>query len=350
MFATAIQNSSFQKMLEPLVKRLNGAAKAPSVTPTPEQEGTRFGEFPWDLRTVIAVFPPEAPFRYMHLNLLLGMTGVAYDQIENWEGDDVEDACDLQFCLEGRERSATHKAFYSIAKDVSHEPGAVRTSIGERVSLEGSWPRYTVRYSQPEEDLELTLELDSQPGMHWWAHLPRTYYHYTTFATCRFGWRWGDDAGELVVPVLHDHGWGRNMLPARLPLRVFRYEVLTLPGDGRALSLWTEGPGGVRLVNSGHLRPAHEEVGQRMDDYSCEVLEWETFGDYAGEPRRVPLRWRSTLRGPAGEFTYEARRRTPPRPVIGNGFLYAFDYEGQGSAVPGGPTTGEGYVEQFGAL
>lgn len=350
MFGAALQNVSFAKMLGPLVKRLNGAGDAPTAAPSREDDGTRFGEFPWDLRTVIAVFPPEAPFRFLNLNLLLGMTGIPFDRVETWEGGDPLDACDLQFCLEGRAGAVTHKGFYSVAEDVSYEEGAVQLGLGERLSFSGAWPRFEVRYAQPEADLELTLQLDSQPGIHWWAHIPRAYFHYTSFVTCRMTWRWGAEQGTLEVPALHDHGWGRNMLPARLPLRVFRYEVFSLPAGGQASTLWTEVPGGVQLVNTGHVRPEPGVPGQAMHDYACEVLEWETFANYAGEPRRVPRRWRGELHGPGGSFSYEAERKTAPRPVIGDGFMCAFDYEAHGSAVPGGRASGEGYVEQFGLL
>ena len=91
---------------------LDRSSKAARQRPDPAEDGTRFPEFPWDLRTIILLFPPEAPFRFMNLNLLLGLTGVPFDRIEQLEGLRTEDAFDLQFCLEGRERYATYKRYH----------------------------------------------------------------------------------------------------------------------------------------------------------------------------------------------------------------------------------------------
>ena len=179
----------------------------------------------------------------------------------------------------------------------------------------------------PETDLELSIELASWPGFHWWAHAPRIYCHYTSFCDCLLEWRWGGDRGSLELPALHDHGWGGNLLPLRTPLRVFRYEVLRLPEGDFAISLWTEGPFGIELKKSGVLR-WNQEHSQLMNRYECRVLDWETFDNYAGRPCRVPRRWVGRQIAGGAEFEYEAEMSTPPRAVLGNGFLFGFDYRG----------------------
>lgn len=338
--------SWLRRALVPAVRRLDRSAIAPNLAPTPEEESTRFPQFPWDLRTLIAVFPPDSPFRFLNLNVLLGMTGIPFDRPDRWRGKDPRDAFDLQLCLEGRERFATYKQYHSISQELSYQPKAVQFHLGERLHLAGAWPNYSIRYRQPEIGLELQARFESWPGFHWWAYFPGMYYHYTSFGDCKMEWKWGEQQGKLDLPALHDHGWGKNLLPLRLPLRLFRYEVLRLPAGGFAISLWTEAPGGFEVKSVGLHRP-DRGPSRFMDRYSCQVLEWETLANYAGRPCRVPRRWLGRQQDSRGEFRYEAVRSSEPRPVIGNGFLYAFDFQGEWLGS-GEKVAGEGYVEQLG--
>ncbi len=59
----------------------------------------------------------------------------------------------------------------------SYRPGTVDFRFGERLHFEGSWPAYQIRYGQPEEQLSLSLHLDSSADLHWWARAPRLYCH-----------------------------------------------------------------------------------------------------------------------------------------------------------------------------
>lgn len=336
-----------RRILIPIIDLLDRSAAAPHDQPSLREEGTRFPEFPWDLRTIIIVFPPEAPFLFLNLNVLLGITGLPFDQIEQWNGSDPKDAFDLQFCLEGRSRYATYKQYHSVARELCYRPDDVYFQLGDRLHFEGRWPKYRIRYSQPENNLDLSIELDSWEGFHWWAYAPGIYCHYTSFAHCRMEWQWNGEKGTTALPALHDHGWGKNLLPLRVPLKVFRYEVLLLPEGGFAISLWSEGPFGMELKNVGLLRWSPYQ-SRFMERYECQVLEWDQFDNYAGQPCRVPRRWLGRLRSNGDEFSYEARRKTEPRPVLGEGFLYGFDYQGQWSGSPNEKIEGEGYVEQLG--
>jgi hypothetical protein len=350
--AEARSRFSPRRAFLPILGLLDRSRKAAHQRPDPADDGTRFPEFPWDLRTLILLFPPEAPFRFMNLNLLLGATGTPFDRPERLGPLDAGDAFDLQFCLEGRKRCATYKRYHSIARELSHRPAAVELLLGERLRFEGSWPTYRVRYRQPEAGLSLTLHLDCWEDLQWWAHAPRLYCHYTSFGSCRMDWQWESESGAVEVPALHDHGWGRNLLPLRVPLRTFDYEVLQLPsaaeiGEGLAISLATEGPFGIELKKSGALRWGRRHL-QVMDRYERRVLEWETFENHAGTPCRVPRRWLGRLSGSGTRFEYEAQRGTEPRAVLGDGFLFGFDYRGvlgQERAVEG-----TGYAEQMGSV
>lgn len=352
--AEARSRFSPRRALSPFLGLLDRSSAMSRKKPGPGEDGTRFPEFPWDLRTIILLFPPWAPFRFMNLNLLLGLTGAPFDRPEELGALDRADAFDLQFCLEGRERCVTYKRYHSIARELSYRPAAVEFLLGERLRMLGSWPVYRIRYRQPEANLSLTLDFDSQEVLHWWAHAPRLYCHYTSFGRCRVEWQWESQGGALEVPALHDHGWGRNLLPLGVPLRSFRYEVLQLRSgsgnpDGLALSLWTEGPLGIELKKSGVLR-WNQGCSQLMNRTECRVLAWETFDNHAGKPCRMPRRWIGRLIAAGAEFEYEAERSTRPRAVLGNGFLFGFDYRG----VLSGPTRrtleGEGYGEQLGSL
>jgi hypothetical protein len=395
--AEARSRFSPRRGLVPILGLLDRSRKAAHQRPDPADDGTRFPEFPWDLRTLILLFPPEAPFRFMNLNLLLGSTGTLFDRPERMGALDAGDAFDLQFCLEGRERCATYKRYHSIARELSHRPAAVEFLLGERLRFEGSWPTYRIRYRQPEAGLSLTLHLDCWEDLQWWAHAPRLYCHYTSFGSCRMEWQWESESGAVEVPALHDHGWGRNLLPLRVPLRTFDYEVLQLraatedmegsevsqqqaatedmegsevsqqqatPEDteGLAISLATEGPFGIELKKSGVLRwgRRHRQV---MDRYERRVLEWESFENHAGTPCRVPRRWLGRLSGSGTRFEYEAQRGTEPRAVLGDGFLFGFDYRGvlgperaveDRNAMLERPlertVEGTGYAEQMGSL
>jgi hypothetical protein len=346
-----------RRALLPMLGLLDRSSKAACERPDPAEDGTRFPEFPWDLRTIILLFPPEAPFRFMNLNLLLGLTGVPFDRREQLGNLRAEDAVDLQFCLEGRERCATYKRYHSIGQELSYRPEAVEfvlgeSVLGERLRFEGSWPAYRIEYRQPEAELSCSLYFASFEDVHWWARVPRLYCHYTSFGSCRMEWRWVSEAGMLEVPALHDHGWGRNLLPLGVPLQVFRYEVLRVPigaGEtgGFAISLWTEGPFGMKLKQSGLLR-RHQERNSISTRVERRVLEWETFDNYAGRACRVPRRWLGRQIGDGAEFEYEAQRSTEPRAVLGNGFLCGFDYQGVWRGRTEERLEGEGYSEQLG--
>jgi len=333
----------------PLVHMLDRAPEAPHVQPLPEEEQTRFPAYPWDLRTVIIVFPQDSPFRYLNLNVLLGMTGVPFDQVERWHGPNPRDAFDLQLCLEAPNRCATYKQYHSISRELKYRPNDVYFELGQQLLFEGRWPEYRIRYTQPEINLELSLQLNSWKDFRWWAYTPGIYCHYTSFCDCRFQWQWEDDEGVLEVPALHDHGWGKNILPVRLPLKVFRYEVMRFPEGAFAISLWTEGPLRMELRNVGLIRwdkqpPVH------MNRYECKVLEWEMFSNYAGKECRVPRRWIGTQHGDRVEFHYEAVRTSLPRAVLGEGFLYGFGFQGRltGACPSSERIEGTGYVEQLG--
>jgi len=340
-----------RRALAPAIRLLDGAEKAPCETPSPSEECTRFPAFPWDLRTVILVFPPDTGLRFLNLNVTLGLTGVLFDQAQSWKGRDPRDAFDLQFCLEAGDKTVTYKQYHSIAAELSYRPNDVFFRLGDRLVFEGRWPEYRIRYAQPEKDFSIDFDLRSRRGLHWWAYSPGLYCHYTSFCDCRIEWSFGAAKGALGIPALHDHGWGKNALPLRLPLEVFRYEVMRLPWGAFALSLWTEGPLGMELKNVGLIR---EDSGPtlKMKRYECTVVEWEEVPNYMGILCRVPRRWVGTQRGEGIVFRYEAVRSTEPRAVLGEGFLYAFDYQGRFSGTTSFPSTveGAGYVEQLGRL
>ena len=338
-----------RRVLVPVVSLLDRSASASRDRPDPGEETTRFPTFPWDLRTVILVFPPGAPFRFLNLNVTLGLTGVPFDRPALWAGSDPRDAFDLQFCLEGKDRWAAYKRYYSVEGEVRYRSGEVDLEVGERLRFGGTWPDYRIRYRQPDIDLDLSLELNSRPGLHWWIRVPRLYSHYTSFCHCRLTWRWKGETGTAELPGLHDHGWGRTLLPLRAPLRLFRYEVLRLPEDAFAIALRTEGPAGLELRNVGLVRGDDGPI-RPVSRTTCRVLEWETFPNYEGRPCRVPRRWVGAMEGERGTFRYEAARATEPRAVLGEGFLHGFDYQGGWTDRAGEVIEGRGYVEQFGRV
>lgn len=341
-----------RRTLVPVVDFLDGSRGISNERPSSRDEGTRHPAFPWDLRTLILVFPPGSRFRFLNLNITLGLTGTPFDQAARWGRADPREAFDLQFCLQGEGEAVTRKACFTASRDLEYRQGVVHFRIADTLDFRGRWPHYLVGYRQPDRDLELTLEIDSRPGIQWWYRAPRLYCHYTSFCTCRMTWRLHGESGTLTEPLLHDHGWARNLLPLlRVPLRVFRYEVLRLSGDGHAISLWTEGPGRLQMRNVGVTR-TEADLAPRARGYTCRVLEWETFPNYAGLPCRVPARWLGVQEGDGTRFEYEAVRETTPHPILGEGFLYGFRYAGH---IEGGATDpgrrhveGNGYVEHLG--
>jgi hypothetical protein len=220
--------------------------------------------------------------------------------------------------------------------------------------FEGSWPSYTVEYEQPEAELGCSLRFDAFGDVHWWARAPRLYCHYTSFGRCRLEWRWGAETGALELAALHDHGWGRNLLPLGVPLKLFRYEVLHVPAGagetgGFAIALWTEGPFGMELKRSGLLR-RHPERSQIVTRVERRVLEWEHLDNYAGKACRMPRRWLVRHVGAGAELEYEAQRSSEPRAVLGNGFLGGFDYRGVWRGRAQEKLEGAGYAEQMGGI
>jgi len=327
--------------------RLDGGVRFEDGRPSLHEDTTRYPAQSWDLRTFIALFPRESPLRYLNLNVTLGLTGTAFDQTRRRSRRAARDAFDLQLCLEGRGRHATEKSCLSVGRDVKYAPDGIDLRVGDRVELEGAWPSYRVRYSLPSEELELSLDLDAWPGVLWWARLPRGYCHYTTFCTAQVKWRWGDEGASVRLPAIHDHGWGGTLLPMRAPLRLFRYEVLRLPGDGHALALRTTGSAGQELRRAAVVRRGAEPAAE-VARLSERVLEWDVFSNFEGRPRRVPRRWTGRIECSQGELAYEAVRATEPRAVLGDGFLYGFDYEARWMDAPGEAFEGEGYAEQLG--
>lgn len=340
----------FQNPVSSLFRHARGDGEK---TLHPLEEGTRYPEYPWDLRTLILIFASDSSFYYLNLNVTFGLTGSFLDRKEQLKGLCKKDAFDLQFCLEEKESCVTHKKYYSIEKDVKYKQKAVSFKLGERLSFQGRWPDYDIQYRQPEDSLFLSMRFQSEEGVHWWASFPAMYFHYTSFGHCELKWRWNEKQGTENVFALHDHGWGRNLLPFRTPLSVFRYEVFFFTGEAgdinTAISLWTEGPFGVKLKRDGILRTGSGEK-LCLENIDCRVLEWEEWNNYAGGAYRLPRRWKGKLSGKKGEMTYEAVRKTEPRAVIGEGFLYGFDYEGnwKSSSSQTKKVCGRGYAEHAG--
>jgi len=337
------------KALVPLIRLADRSGKVPNEQPTAEQETTRFPSFSWDLRTIIMVFPEDAPFRFLNLNTTMGLTGVPFDQVKKWDQSDPKDAFDLQVCLEGRVEHAAYKQYHSVARELEYRHGAVWMRLPNRLSFQGEWPEYEIRFQQPERELEVSIYLVSWPGFHWWVCSPFLYSHYTSFCDCRLEWNWRGAQGALDVPALHDHGWGRTLLPLRFPLRVFRYEVLRFAEDRFAISLRTEGPAGLELKNVGLIRKGRA-ASPLVGSYDCRVLEWETLPNYEGLPCRVPNRWVGMQNNRGGTLVYEAERNTEPRAILGEGFMYGFAYNGtlKQAGLPPEKLEGSGYVEHIG--
>jgi hypothetical protein len=334
-----------------MLDRLDGGARACAAPPTDREDGIRFPGAAWDLRTIIVVFGPDAPFRFLNLNPTLGLTGLPFDRSPRSNSGDPRDVFDLQLCLEGRDGAAIYKRRHGVAGEVAYTPGAVRLSLGDRLRFEGRWPRYEVRFCDPEQELEIDLALEASGALQRWAQLPRVYAHYTMFGRCRLRWRWRGASGELETAALHDHGYGLRPPALGDPLRSFRYDVLRLRDEGAAIGLWTEGPRGVTLRNAGVVARASELM---QASFACRVEACDAFVDHAGRPRRVPRVWSARLEGRDGALSYRATRATEPRPVLGDGFLYAFDYQGEAtgrfaeSGARARSIEGEGYVEQMG--
>lgn len=258
------------------------------------------------------MFGPDEPLRFLNLNLTLGLTGLSFDQCTG----DPDDVCDVQLCLEGREWVALEKRC------------STRQDVGEVLAFHGAWPHYQVRFRS--RKVELDLAYDAVLPVQHWARAGRLYSHYTCFGRCRGTWRRDHARGTFDTPALLDHGFGRRARGFGRLLRRFRYEVLRLPDGAFAIGLVTELPGGVTLRRAGLLR------GEAAR-YEHEIIQSERFANVAGASRAVPAAWAARV----GPLAYHARRSTPPRAVLGDGFLYAFDYDTA-------DFSGEGYAEQLG--
>ncbi len=337
----------FRRVLQPLRKLLDQYQVAPTDRVDRPLESVRYPDYRWDLGTLIAVFPPESPWYLLDLNWVLGAMGNSFDLVSTRSRRAGMDAFDLQFCLEGKERHATYKAVHSVAEEVSFITGAVNLTLRNRLKVTGTWPEYRIEYRQPERSLELDLQYRAWPGIHWWARSPGLYSHFSNFGSCDVTWRWNGDQGHLQLPALLEHAWGNHLLPFRIPLGIFRYEVLRMPENGIAISLWVDAPGGLEMATAAVQRFG-AETERIVGAYQCEVLEWETLPNRAGDLRRLPIRWRGVQQFDEGTFKYETERITPPRPIMGDGFLHTFAWRGEGTGVIGGSAEGTGYVEQMG--
>lgn len=335
--------------LQPFIRLIECSGNERSGRLSADQDGTRFPRFPWDLRTVIIVLPPGSPFKYLNINTTLGLTGVPFDQVKNTGGLRPDDCFDLQLCLEDRHEYAVYKRYHSISGEVEYAPGKAHIELRDLFSYSGEWPAYSLSFSDPLQKISLAMKLDSWPGLQWWFYAPSLYCHNTTFATAQVELEWKGKKTKLTTPALHDHGWGKNLLPLRLPVGVFRYEVMRFDQKGHAISLWSEAPLGLRLKNVGLVRPGEENVFFHAG-YKCDVLEWEEHENYQGRELRVPAKWRGHHKGEELSFTYEAVRSSEPRAVLGEGLLYAFDFRGEMSGALNKDIKGQGYVEQLGLL
>jgi hypothetical protein len=326
-----------------LAGRIDARARGRRSDPSTALDGTRHRAGRWDLRTVIALFPPSCPLRFLNLNVTHGRTGLPFDQRCRTAALADDESFDLQLCLAGRDDAERYKREHRLGVEVRSAPGRVDIALDDRLRFAGCWPSYAIEYRQPEALLALDLALAAWPGLHWWARLGNGYSHYTGFATATVAWRWRERSDRIEVAALHDHGFGRTV-PRRLGalLRLFRYEVLRLPGEGHALAVHAAGPGGVALRSEGVLRPSRGAHGPTVP-FTTEVLAWAEHDNAAGRPCRVPRRWVGRLGPRGGELRYEAAIASVPCSVLGDGFLYAFDY-----TTDDGATVGEGYAEQLG--
>lgn len=335
---------------------IDSSATEQSLRPTPYEDTTRYPSKQWDLRTLIIVFPQSSRFRYLNLNTTLGLMGVpVIDRPDNLGSIHPSDAFDLQFCLEAGERAATYKDTFSVSESMelsSQDEGAFKLALDDRLNISGAWPDYEISYMQPEEELEISIKLKAAENFRRWAHVPSAYCHYTTFCSYRGSISWAGKKDNVSGVCLLDHGYGRRV-PAFMgriskPVSLFRYEVLQFGEKGHVICLDTAAIFKMPIRRTGLVSTAPGSPISHMGEYSEDILSWLETENAVGDLKSIPDVWRGKLEGSQGRFEFEAHRATDPRPVIGPGFTYGFDYEAKWSPRDGEEqnVSGRGYVEE----
>jgi len=236
-------------------------------------------------------------------------------------------------------------------------------------AIQGKWPEYQFRFSDPTSGMECVLSYQGQ-DLVWWADIPGIFTYFAAFGrlmgklTLRAG-----SAGPANPPAppavaypiegmgAFEHGFARKpfnfdfaYLPVRLlqkiapGFRPIRYHYQLLVGEGGLHGGFMYARGfGIEFRNRG---------GIYIDGQYCELkrvkveyLESEPGQKAAGSSRErlsFPKRWKVHASTEAGDLEFIAAREWPPAQVSSHMIYYNHSFEG---TYLGKKIQGTGYGE-----
>jgi len=297
----------------------------------------------WDGWFAIAVFPREAPVRWMkahfyHCTCRPGRTPFA--AVEGFR-----DRGEIMLAWAGGGRVEVRRRDLDPGVPEA-ETAPLRVERAGRFRLAGEAPRYAMDFSIPEEKARVRFDFEAGWPI-WWSRWGGLLQYAGQHAAVRV-----EGTGAPPGPAPGGLGVMEHVCGASLPFDFTRalpfhyhWDVLAFhtpgsPTDSAAgLSI---GRGGETLLE---LRAAARLPGRQAEavrGLRVRYLETEVRQDRRGADFLVPVRWQGELRWPDGRFRYEARAATPLAGVIPAGGMLGFDFSGAWSAPGGGRREWEG--------
>lgn len=237
-------------------------------------------------------------------------------------------------------------------------------------SIQGKWPEYQFRFSDPGTGVEFDLAYKGQ-DLVWWADLPGIFTYFAAFGkfTGKLTLKPGP-AGSAIAPAApavsypiegmgaFEHGFARKpfnfdfaYLPVRLLKKIasgfrpvqYHYQLLLGEGGLHGGFMYARGFG-IEFRNRGGLYIDGQY--RELEGVKIEYLESDQGQESSTSSSRArvsfPKRWKVRASTEAGDLEFTATREWPPAQVASNMIYYNHSFEG---TYLGKKIQGAGYGE-----
>jgi len=302
----------------------------------------------WDGWFAIALFPPEAPLRWLKAHLFHRACRPGRHPLAVFEGMDAVSELVIMFA-DTRETTISRCDLNLTKLQSTTSPFCVEAPNCFRFA--GETPQFTMDFRLPEAQTRASFRFTTDWPI-WWSRWGRLLHYVGQHAMVTAEL---ERAGRKIMHsglgvMEHVCGAAPPFDVTRLAPLHWHWDVLsfTTPDDPGAsaagLALGLGGRTRVRL-RAGLRLPG--EKARALRGLDVRYLEFSEEPGPDGRPIAVPQAWEGVMNNRRGELRYEARRATPVAKVVPGGGFLGFDFTAEWRPPRGAsrPLSGVGFCE-----
>ncbi|MCW5828803.1 MAG: hypothetical protein KIT79_05755 [Deltaproteobacteria bacterium] len=283
----------------------------------------------WEAFFLIGIFPAGSSLKWTKVQLFSGGRTPGRHCVSALEA--MDGTIGEELILFGHENGVeeVRRKLPRETFDRSRDGWGLRTETG--LDWQGTWPSLTLTSREP----GFVARTRSRDVL-WWIHMQPVLSYWGVFGSLEFEKNGSRHTGLGIV----EHAWGGEVPfdPGRLSPGRWQWDVLAFEDGTACAGLATSLFGRNLGLRSGGTAPGTAfQYGRGM---KVRVSEWEIL-----DGRRTPSIWKGTMMLGPRRFDYEARRSTPPAPVLPQGGFMGFGFEGRWRDAPGRTFAGTGFTE-----